>query len=94
MTDPLREALDEAALLIETGESRAMATDGPVSHFRDELDDREWRRLWVALSKVRALAADTARPTDPRVNECPVCFGLFEDVSEHRRDFHSLADRR
>lgn len=58
--DGLRAALDEAATLIETGENRAQAADGPVSHFRDELDDREWRRLWLALSKVRALAREEA----------------------------------
>lgn len=50
----LREALDEVAALIELGETRALAVNGPVSHFRDELDNGEWRRLWVALSKVRA----------------------------------------
>lgn len=50
----LRAAVDEVVALIESGENRAMAADGPVSHFRDELDDREWRRLWVALSKVRS----------------------------------------
>jgi hypothetical protein len=57
---PLEEALRQAAFFIEVGENRAMATDGPVPHFRGELDDREWRQLWLALAKIRDLIGTLA----------------------------------
>jgi hypothetical protein len=47
--DALAAALD----LIDVGESRALAADGPVTHFRNELDDGEWRKLWLALDALR-----------------------------------------
>ena len=62
MTNPRAAAVAaarEAQLLIEVGEQRALAIDGPVGHFRDELSDSEWRRLWLALGKFRRLTEPT-----------------------------------
>lgn len=50
--------LDRAITIIETADNRAMAADGPVGHVRDEMSDKEWRDLYVSLTKARsALAA-------------------------------------
>jgi hypothetical protein len=45
--------LNEAIQIIETADNRAMAADGPVSHVRDEMSDKEWRDLYVALVEAK-----------------------------------------
>lgn len=44
-----QERIERAVTIIETADNRAMATDGPVGHVRDEMSDDEWRQLYVAL---------------------------------------------
>lgn len=45
--------LDRAIAIIDTADNRAMAADGPVGHVRDEMSDKEWRDLYVALTSAR-----------------------------------------
>ena len=52
--DDLIAAAWKAAMLIEVADNRAMAADGPVSHVRLELDDQEWRDLYVAVDRIRS----------------------------------------
>lgn len=60
--------LDEAIAIIEAADNRALATDGPVGHARDEMTDAEWRALYVALTAARK-ALDAEHATTARLRE-------------------------
>lgn len=49
-------AVDKACVIIETGDQRLLASDGPVTNQPPELSLIEWRELYTALDKARRYA--------------------------------------
>lgn len=45
--------VENALSIIELADNRALATDGPVGHVRDEMSDQEWRSLYLSLESAR-----------------------------------------
>jgi hypothetical protein len=39
--------LHDIGRIIEIADTRALAVDGPVSHVRDTMTDKEWRQLYL-----------------------------------------------
>lgn len=61
------QALDhvtEAMRIIELADQRALASDGPVGHVRDEMSDSEWRKMYRAISKAEQALQQFRRVTD------------------------------
>ncbi len=49
----LEEAIAEACGIIEVGDQRLLASDGPAGNQPPELSLREWRRLYRVLNATR-----------------------------------------
>lgn len=47
--------VDEACKIIECGDIRLMATDGPIGNLPPILSIKEWRRLYILLKKIMSL---------------------------------------
>lgn len=61
MPDPMSDlraqalaALDRAMQIIETGDDRLLASDGPAGGQPPDISLREWRELYVSLTKARS----------------------------------------
>lgn len=50
-----RNLVSEAVRIIELADYRALATDGPVGHVRDEMSDSEWRMLYLSLRRANQI---------------------------------------
>lgn len=48
-------ALRKAREIIDTGETRALSTDGPVGHCRTQLSDGEFDMMWSYVEKAMRL---------------------------------------
>jgi hypothetical protein len=53
----LTKAVNEACALIELGDQRLLAGDGPAGGRPPELSLEEWRRLYVTLDRARKTRA-------------------------------------
>lgn len=58
------ENVTEAMRIIELADQRALATDGPVGHVRDEMSDSEWRQMYKALSRAEQALQRYRQVTD------------------------------
>ena len=57
--------LDEAAGIIEVGDQRLLAGDGPAGSLPPDISLAEWRRLYVCVTKARAELRSEATPPSP-----------------------------
>lgn len=63
--------LRAARAIIDVGENRALAIDGPVGHCREELTNDEFDQMWRHVEKARALLTPPSKrartPFDRRI---------------------------
>lgn len=52
-----RKRIQQAREIVETGETRAMASDGPVGHWREELSNTEFDKMWHTIELADAILA-------------------------------------
>jgi hypothetical protein len=60
--------LKKARAIIDVGENRALAIDGPVGHCREELTNDEFDEMWHHVEKAKQLLSPS-KPKRTRFNQ-------------------------